>query len=107
MVSGALCAIFVMITSIVAQHASLTRDCTFFCIKFINALLEDARLADMLSNPSVSYGAKRLYVRGVFEQETRPNLDKTMGSLVQDDNAILEVNDKKIMHTLKIRLMYQ
>lgn len=80
----------------------------FICVsKFIDALLEDARFAGMLSKPSVSYGAKRLYVRGVFEEDTRPNLGKTMGSLIEDHNSILEINDRNLMHTMKVRLVYK
>ncbi|GMH36338.1 hypothetical protein BSKO_04206 [Bryopsis sp. KO-2023] len=75
--------------------------------QFIDSLMGDARFSDKLTAPSITCNGERLYVKGVFEKMTRPNLEKAMGEMVQDSNAVLEVNDKKLeMGTLKIRLNY-
>lgn len=78
-------------------------------MQFIDLLLRDERLdgEKKLSAPSVSHDDKRLYVRGVFEQSTRPNLEKVMGDLVEESNEVLQVNDKKLPYTLKVRLIYE
>ena len=40
-------------------------------------LLQDREaVGKKLSAPSISYGAKALYARGIFEADTRPNLAK-------------------------------
>jgi ubiquitin-activating enzyme E1 C len=77
------------------------------------ALLEVllARFPEQLSAPSVSFGSQPLYVRGVFEEETRPNLARTLAELLQEAGAdmargvTLHVNDKKMPHgALRVRL---
>jgi ubiquitin-activating enzyme E1 C len=77
------------------------------------ALLEVllARFPQQLSAPSVSYGAQPLYVRGVFEEETRPNLARPLAELLQEAGAdaaqgvTLLVNDKRMPHgPLRVRL---
>ena len=46
----------------------------------LSALLE--RYPDRLATPSVSYGTSNLYMRGVFEEETRANLSRPMTDLM-------------------------
>lgn len=89
----------------------------------VDALLR--RYPDRLALPSVSHGARPLYVRGVFEEETRPNLGRAMEELLQEGlegeggeggeggagerrtpptAATLLVNDKKMAGTLRVAL---
>jgi hypothetical protein len=42
----------------------------------IDAMLVDPTLGPQISQPSVSYGSTALYMHGVLEEETRPNLTK-------------------------------
>ena len=69
------------------------------------------RFPAQLAAPSVSCGATPLYVRGVFEEETRPNLARPLAELLREagadpaEGATLLVNDKKMPNgTLRIRL---
>ncbi|GAB4817230.1 hypothetical protein N2152v2_004276 [Parachlorella kessleri] len=73
----------------------------------IAKLVADPGLGKHLTNPSVSYGSTNLYMRGALEEETRPNLDKTIGELVEGDGSIIHLNDKKLVSTLKVRLKFQ
>ena len=59
-----------------------------------------------LTQPSVSCGARQLYAHGIFEEETRPNLGRTLGELLEEEGAaaVLLVNDRKRPAPLRIRL---
>jgi hypothetical protein len=63
-----------------------------------------------LTAPSVSHGARQLYARGIFEEETRPNLALTLAGLLREgeapppQSALLIVNDKRLAGPLRIRL---
>ena len=46
------------------------------CLQVIESVKSDRTLGKNLQAPSVSYGAINLYMRGVLEEETRPNLRK-------------------------------
>ena len=48
------------------------------CVQVIDLLQSDQRFEGKLQNPSVSCGSDNLYMRGVFEAETRPNLSKVI-----------------------------
>jgi hypothetical protein len=48
------------------------------CEQVIDALKADRNLGKNLEAPSVSYGAINLYMRGVLEEETKPNLSKVL-----------------------------
>jgi ubiquitin-activating enzyme E1 C len=68
-----------------------------------------ARFPEQLSAPSVSYGPQPLYVRGVFEEETRPNLARRLSDLLAGADlargVTLLVNDKRMPHgPLRVRL---
>ena len=70
-----------------------------------------ARFPEQLSAPSVSYGVHPLYARGVFEEETRPNLARSLSELLNEAGAdasqavTLHVNDKRMPHgPLRVRL---
>ena len=54
------------------------RSMGFFCMQIIDQLQSDSRFEGKLQSPSVSCGAQNLYMRGVFEEETRPNLQKVV-----------------------------
>jgi hypothetical protein len=45
-------------------------------LQVIDAMLLDPTLGPQISQPSVSYGSTALYMHGVLEEETRPNLTK-------------------------------
>ena len=69
------------------------------------------RFPEQLSAPSVSYGVHPLYARGVFEEETRLNLARTLRELLNEAGAdtsqavTLHVNDKRLPHgPLRVRL---
>ena len=68
----------------------------------LDALL--ARFPTRLSAPSVSCGRTNLYMRGVFEEETRPNLAKPVAELMGASSGLLVVNDKKLHGPLRVRL---
>eukprot|EP00775_Hariotina_reticulata_P010952 gene10952-11106_t len=73
----------------------------------IDLMLAHPVLGNMLAHPSISYGSKQLYARGVFEAETRPNLEKPVAELLDggaDGPVLLTVNDKKLSAPLRVRL---
>jgi len=87
----------------VAAPANLT------LASFIDLLV--SRFPEQLSAPSVSYGVHPLYARGVFEEETRPNLTRPLSELLVEAGAdasqavTLHVNDKRMPHgPLRVRL---
>ena len=63
-----------------------------------------------LTAPSIGLGARQLYARGIFEEETRPNLVRSLAELLKADNgeeaqgALLFVNDKRLVSPLRVRL---
>lgn len=62
-------------------------------------------LGKMMAHPSVTYGTKQLYSRGIFEADTRPNLEKPVSELLEGETtALLTVNDKKLSAPLRVRL---
>jgi hypothetical protein len=52
-------------------------------VQVIDCMLAHPQLARLLAHPSVSYGTSNLYMRGVLEEETRPNLSKRMTELME------------------------
>jgi hypothetical protein len=75
------------------------------CVQVIDAMLTHSTLKPLLAHPSVSYGSNNLYMRGVFEEETKPNLQRNMLELLDGNtNAQLTVNDKKLSAPLRVRL---
>jgi len=70
----------------------------------IEALKSHPRMGKVLEAPSISYGTANLYMRGVLEAETQPNLDRPIGDLVEGDGSVLSVNDKKLIAPMKVRL---
>lgn len=59
-------------------------------------------LGRLLREPSLSVGSVPLYARGVFEEETRPNLDRQLRELVTGPLVELTVNDKGLVAPLKV-----
>ncbi len=60
-----------------------------------------------LKGPSVSWGTKHLFARGIFEEETRPNLVKPLSELVPVGKpCVLIVNDKKLSTPLRVQLKW-
>ena len=78
----------------------------------LNATLEDfmtsivAAHADALSAPSVSFGDKNLYIRGILEAEFADNLTRRMYDLMDErTEGLLIINDKKLKRTaMRVRL---
>lgn len=71
----------------------------------IDLMLEHPVLGKMMAHPSVTYGTKQLYSRGIFEADTRPNLEKPVSELLEGETtALLTVNDKKLSAPLRVRL---
>ncbi|WIA10224.1 hypothetical protein OEZ85_010426 [Tetradesmus obliquus] len=72
----------------------------------IDLMLAHPQLGKMLAHPSVSYGSKQLYARGIYEEDSRPNLAKPVRELLEGDEpaALLTVNDKKLSASLRVRL---
>jgi len=78
----------------------------------LNATLEDfmtsivAAHADALSAPSVSFGDKNLYIRGILEAEFADNLNRRMYDLMDErTEGLLIINDKKLKRTaMRVRL---
>ena len=51
---------------------------------------------------------QNLYMRGVFEEETRPNLARRMVDLMAGaTSGLLTVNDKKLQAPMRVRLMLE
>lgn len=69
-------------------------------------MLSDPSLKSHLTKPSISYGATNLYAHGIFEAETRPNLDKKISELIPASEAapVLTVNDKKLNAPMRVQL---
>jgi ubiquitin-activating enzyme E1 C len=69
-------------------------------------MLAHPQLGPMLAHPTVSYGTTNLYMRGVLEAETRPNLARPLSELLSQEDAspVLTVNDKKLSAPLRVRL---
>ena len=74
---------------------------------FISSIV--AAHPDSLAEPSVSYGAKNLYLRGVLEAEFAENLPKKMIELMDGQReGLIIVNDKKLKKTsMRLRLRLQ
>eukprot|EP00877_Chromochloris_zofingiensis_P012669 jgi/Chrzof1/7656/Cz02g31240.t1 len=71
----------------------------------IDVMLQHPQLGPLLAHPSISHGFSNLYMRGVFEAETRPNLAKPMRELIEgEESVLLTVNDKKLSAPLRVRL---
>lgn len=77
----------------------------------IDLMLSHPTLGRLMAHPSVSYGATPLYMRGVMEEETRPNLARPAAELLVAAGAApecgavqLNVNDKKLNAPLRVRL---
>jgi ubiquitin-activating enzyme E1 C len=79
----------------------------------IDLILSHPQLGRLVAHPSVSYGATPLYMRGVLEEDTRPNLSKRAAELLaaagadvsEGGQAVqLTVNDKKLSAPLRVRL---
>ena len=72
-------------------------------------MLQHPTLGRLLAHPSVSAGSSPLYMRGAFEEETRPNLARRIVDLLgpgegTDRAALLTVNDRKLHAPLRVRL---
>eukprot|EP00854_Cymbomonas_tetramitiformis_P014306 gene14306-16918_t len=64
-----------------------------------------AQFPEKLATPSVSFQGCNLYMRGIFEEETRPNLAKRIIDLMEGaTSGVLIVNDKKLHGPLRIQL---
>eukprot|EP00879_Flechtneria_rotunda_P023907 GHRR01025319.1.p1 GENE.GHRR01025319.1~~GHRR01025319.1.p1 ORF type:complete len:346 (+),score=71.39 GHRR01025319.1:248-1285(+) len=71
----------------------------------IDLMLQHPVLGNMLAHPSVSYGTKQLYARGIYEADTKPNLSRPVAELLNGEaNTLLTVNDKKLNVPLRVRL---
>ena len=78
----------------------------------VDATLEDFMASlvsahpDSLGEPSVSFGGKNLYLRGVLESEFKENLTERMSSLMGNrTGGLIIVNDKKLKKSsMRVRL---
>mmetsp|Transcript_16632 Transcript_16632/g.28058 ORF Transcript_16632/g.28058 Transcript_16632/m.28058 type:complete len:433 (+) Transcript_16632:135-1433(+) len=72
----------------------------------IDALL--VKLSGRLETPSISYQGVNLYMRGVFEEETRCNLARPMVELMEGaTSGVCIVNDKKLSAPLRVRISFK
>mmetsp|Transcript_13364 Transcript_13364/g.28380 ORF Transcript_13364/g.28380 Transcript_13364/m.28380 type:complete len:433 (-) Transcript_13364:427-1725(-) len=72
----------------------------------LDALL--VKFGDRLEKPSVSYEGTNLYMRGVLEEETRPNLGRLMTELMGGaSSGLCVVNDKKLSGPLRVRVTFR
>jgi ubiquitin-activating enzyme E1 C len=73
-------------------------------VQFIDAMLAHPTLGPKLAHPSVAHERNNLYARGIWEEETRPNLAKPLRELLGGETAaLLMVNDKKLQAPLRVR----
>mmetsp|Transcript_11925 Transcript_11925/g.16163 ORF Transcript_11925/g.16163 Transcript_11925/m.16163 type:complete len:436 (+) Transcript_11925:225-1532(+) len=71
----------------------------------LDTLME--KFESKIEKPSISYQGTNLYMRGVFEEETRPNLEKPMKELMNGaSSGVCIVNDKKLQGPMRIRLIF-
>lgn len=60
-----------------------------------------------LKKPSIRTGEKSLYMQMAgLEEQTRPNLEKKLGDLVEDGEEIL-ITDKSFPTQFKYKMVYQ
>lgn len=60
-----------------------------------------------LKKPSIRTGEKSLYMQMAgLEEQTRPNLEKKLGDLVEDGEEIL-ITDRSFPTQFKYKLVYQ
>jgi len=72
----------------------------------IDQMLQHPLFQNHLSAPSVSYGQKNLYMRGILEDQTLGNLCKPLVDLVDGSGSILTINDKKMVSPLKVKIIF-
>lgn len=79
----------------------------------IDTMVSSSVLGKLAVSPSISYGPTVLYAKGIFEADTRGNLERGIGSLLTDlgvtdggNGAILTVNDKKLPAPLRVKLRF-
>jgi len=61
---------------------------------------------DKVKEPSISFQGRNLYMRGVFEQETRVNLSEKMSTLMDGaSSGVCVVNDKKLQGPVRVRVI--
>ena len=64
-------------------------------------------LYSQLKKPSIRTGEKSLYMQMAgLEEQTRPNLEKKLGDLVEDGEEIL-ITDKSFPTQFKYKVVYQ
>ena len=70
-----------------------------------------ARFPEKLASPSLSRAGGHLYLRGVLESAYRGNLAENAKSLCGlgegEDAAMLSVNDKKMKHAMRVRVVFR
>ena len=80
---------------------------------FIDRIVADEKLkGTTLRGPSVSHRSTNLYMTGVLESETRPNLGRTLGELLDvngggagsERKIVLSVNDRSLSGPLRVWL---
>ncbi|KAH6556777.1 hypothetical protein KP509_1Z156100 [Ceratopteris richardii] len=77
--------------------------------KFMELLMDDPRLKDKLSKPSISYQKRNLYMQAppVLEEMTRPNLNAHLFELMDKSSGKLNVNDKKLTGVLRVSVSFR
>ena len=75
----------------------------------INVLV--AAFPENLQSPSLSHAGGHLYLRGVLESAYRGNLVENAKALCGlgegEDTAMLSVNDKKMKHSMRVRVVFR
>ncbi|KAL2613778.1 hypothetical protein R1flu_025470 [Riccia fluitans] len=77
--------------------------------QFIDTILKDSRFENKISMPSVSLQGENLYMQAppVLEEETRPNLEKALRTLMNGEGGILNINDRKLKGTLRVQVIFK
>ena len=70
-----------------------------------------AAFPENLQSPSLSHAGGHLYLRGVLESAYRGNLVENAKALCGlgegEDTAMLSVNDKKMKHSMRVRVVFR
>lgn len=82
----------------------ISRDATVQ--ELLDLLLAHSTLGKMIERPSLSVGATMVFGRGIYEQETRPNLQLPVADFLGAEGGVMMVNDKKLAGPLRIRIRF-
>lgn len=76
-------------------------------VEVLEAVAAHPLLSSRVTSPSISHGARNLYLRGALESSFRHNLPVPIRTLVGDAPVVLTVNDRRLSAPIKVRLRWK